>query len=67
MYLRTSEGLGQGATPLQAQRGRVLLPSQGLEFRMALEEIRKHQSHEDDLKAVVDKFTPTPVIHHAEQ
>ncbi len=26
---------------------------------MALEEIRKHQCHEDDLTDVADKFTPT--------
>jgi len=67
MYLRTSEGLGQGATPLQAQRSRVLLPGQNLEFLMALEEIRKHQCHEDDLRDVADKFTPTQLFHHAQQ
>jgi hypothetical protein len=36
MYLQTSEGLGQGAAPLQAQRGHVLLPGQDSEFQMAL-------------------------------
>lgn len=45
MFLGTSNGLGQGATPLQAQRGRVLLPGQDVEFQMALEESPKQQCH----------------------
>lgn len=37
MFLRTKEGLGEGTTPLQAQRGRVLLPGQDSGFQTALE------------------------------